>query len=306
MFRPAVPCPEPGQVKADPEDRQFDLHSRYTERVWIVSRNMTLLVGIVVLVAVAVIVGLAASGRLPGLGGARQAAEVTTGAAVQQSPYPPPPPTPFPSLEPAGDQGYLAVPSGIQHITSTLSASPYADLLVSLQAQLDAGDAAGLAGRVLQQPCTCETGKELWCNCETGLTTALPLHHFQAFDTEATDTLVNEGIQEFLTGFFGAGVQPLIQGYFTTTSEDVIALDVVIHPLQGTVAIPTPPCSEEEPERCAKPDRMLAETSAVWTFHGPAPWKWTRWVYGDYEELVRFMADYLAPEREENYVAIRP
>ncbi len=262
------------------------------------SKNSTWMAALLVLIVVAVIAGLAASGRLPLLGrgttqpgGSAQQGypppgqpEVEqaypAGGRAGEEAYPPPGQPPTSPLSP-DSQGYLPVPDGVGYVTSTLAASPYADLLASLQNDLDARNAPALADRV-----SADRPLRLFGVEELGSAAG------EAIDP-ATATML-------LTGFFEAGSQPLVQGYFASSDDaGLVTLHAVLYPFTGAVPFPTP----ADPTWGPPVPETVPAGAALWTFTGNADqgWQWENWVYGDYELLVRRYAE---PDQE--YTAIRP
>ncbi len=262
------------------------------------SKKSTWVLGLLVLIVVAVVAGLAASGRLPLLGGGgtepgtvaergyppAAQPEIAEGypeaVPAGEEGYPPPGQTPAAPLSP-DSQGYLPVPDGVRYVTSTLGASPYADLLVPLQEELGARNAPALAARVSPDR-------------------PLRLFGVDELDSAAGEAVDGATIENMLTAFFEAGSEPLIQGYFAAADEaGLVTVHAILHPFSGEVPFPTP----SDPNWGPPVPETLPEGAALWTFVGEpeGDWQWGNWVYGDYEALVRRYAE---PDKE--YTAVRP
>jgi len=185
--------------------------------------------------------------------------------------YPPPdgaptsvPQTPVPSPTPSSDGGYFPPPAGIDHRIETLAASPYRDLLLALQAALDAGDPSPPADWVSER-----FGNRLF--------------DIRSLDSEGGVMLDRDTTRATLGAFLEQGSRPRIQGYFAVDDGEIACLDVLTAVYEGDVAFPGPwdPLGPPPPE-VVPPDAAA--------FHACrdqlGTWLWQTWAYGGYHEIV--------------------
>lgn len=175
--------------------------------------------------------------------------------------------TPVPSATPAPDaQGYLPPPSGGATQTLLLGDSPYADLLLPLQAALLAGDAAPAAELVTER---------------FGLT----LFDIRHLDGEGGYVLDAAEAAALLEEAFDAGAAPRLQGYFDVGDGLVPCLELLLwaagdalpHPRAGTPVAYGP-----------QPASPLRGDAATWRVcrAQDGVWIWQRWGHGGYHEIV--------------------
>ncbi len=201
------------------------------------------------------------------LGGQREQA---TGGAVAQG-YPPPASptptdTPAPTSTPDGN-GYLPTPAGMAISETTLSASPYADLLEPLQDALDQDDETAIANYV--------SGRFM-----------LELGYSTFAGGEPVGTMLDgAGAEEYLDKFFDAGTDGLIQGYFEEGTTSVPCLEILVQPFSGAVSYPTPSGSGSVRQ---SPPVEFPLDSANWRFckTQSGTWIWSNWAYGEYYPAV--------------------
>lgn len=213
------------------------------------------------------------------------------GESVAAQGYPPPQSptpsiTPTPTTTPTADaSGYMATPSGIPVTTTSLAASPYADLLGPLQAALDSDDASTIGGLAY-------SSLELFVGSAT-------------FDGEGlTAEIIGSDIAGYLASFFNQGTNARIQGYFEVGDTNVPCVEVVIHRFTGTVAYPTSaptPTGTYEPTGLEAPAEFPLD-AAAWNFcRLGSVWRWNEWWHGWYYETVHKLA-----QKGTTYFVIRP
>jgi hypothetical protein len=193
--------------------------------------------------------------------------DVVTSRLAQADGYPPPDtPTPVPLVSPTPDaNGYLPEPDDVLYEYTTLSGSPYADLLGPLQNALDASDPNFLIGLVTER---------------------FRVHFIPGrSETEGGTVLGASTANSLLGSYFNQGSVLRIQGYYETVSETSTCVNVFVYRFQGTVAYPTDTSGDFGPPR---PTNVPGDT-AVWQFcHGrmPGAWRWLTWEYGEYYPMV--------------------
>lgn len=200
--------------------------------------------------------------------------------AAQSYPGPPgtlPPPTATP---PADPDGYLPPPSGVAHQVVTLAGSPYSELLMELQAALDSGNSAWLAGKVTER-----FGNQLF--------------DIDNLDSEGGAYLTAADAEAVLADFFRQGSRPVIQGYFDNADPNVPCLTVVSHRFQGTVPYP----GEDGGYGAPRPTNIPADAASFSMCDaGGGEWIWMNWVHGGYYEIV----ETYDAARDWDYFVVRP
>lgn len=193
-------------------------------------------------------------------------------------------PTPTPDA-----QGYMPPPTNITTTLVTLGASPYADLLVPLQAALDAqdltwlSDTASWRGSLPFVPIGCLDGGD-------------------ACGSPQLDT-PDELAPAVATAI--AGTNALIQGYFEEPGGDGqgvtwTCLQVLIYPFGTTMTYPTAIPGPPGPE--TNPSTVTVDASAIEVCKKVDSWGWDAWRFGGYHEIV----DTFAFNGATNYAVVRP
>lgn len=207
-----------------------------------------------------------------------------------QGGYPPPgagttavPPSPMPTPTPTAIEGLFPPPEGIEHRVEPLAASPYRELLVALQAAIDAGDPAGPAD---------------WVAGRFG-TRLFDVRHI---DSEGGVTMDRATTAALLGAFLDLGARPRVQGYFAVDDGQVACLDVVTAPYAGEVAYPATPA----PLGPRPPDTLVGDAAAFHVCRDQAgAWLWQAWAYGGYHAIVEAY-DARRGVGEPPYVVSRP
>jgi hypothetical protein len=207
------------------------------------------------------------------------------------APYPPPqsPAAPAPAVE---ADGYRALPLAVDGNVVSLANAPHAEFLGQLQAQLDAGDAAGIAAHV---------GGQL------GGLSAAPIKDRHTASFHSMDAA---GAQAVLRQLFDAGSRPRIEGVHVeepSPGSDCLAI-VTSGWRDATYARPSP----TGPAPAATSEMGDAATEVVveggehrWDlcFSKAGEVGWEGWWWGGYGELI---ADMTGVSEEHPYIAVRP
>ncbi len=176
-------------------------------------------------------------------------------------PYPGPTYAPTRTPVPAGQ--YYPIPDGLQYTIVSLDTSLDADVLVGLQGELSGGDAVSLSGRTAN-PLKIAIGGE---ECKNGVSPA--------------------ELEAVLTGLFGAGSIPLIQGYYRQElyGGSTRILSIVIAGWQGSIPVPSYTPTPMTPWCDLWPTRPSVWTASV--SDDETDWHWSEWESGPYEAIVQ-------------------
>ncbi len=209
---------------------------------------------------------------------------VAQGYPPPQSPTPSV--TPTPTITPTADaSGYMATPSGIPVTVTSLTGSPYADLLSPLQTALDSDDAPTIGG-LAYSSLALRVGGASW-----------------GMGGQSAEILGSD-VAGYLTALFNQGTNARIQGYFETGDTDVPCVEVVVHRFVGTVAYPTvepTPTGTYEAHFIENPSEFPLD-AATWNFCKlGSDWHWNEWRHGEYYPMVDTLANMWT-----NYFVIRP
>lgn len=188
--------------------------------------------------------------------------------------YPPPgtpTPPPDPTATPTADtDGYLPPPLFPPSEPVRLLDGPFADLLVPLQAALDAGDGTWFGARV-------DDGRPL------------DLFDVREMDGEGGTALDSAGTAALAAAFGAAGSRPKVQAYFVEPRETITCLYVLTHRWQGDVAFPGYSPDQDATPRIGPPlpPTVPLDGAAFHVCRGrPAEWLLDDWITGGYYDLV--------------------
>jgi hypothetical protein len=211
------------------------------------------------LVAAAVLIAAYAVGRSTVAPTSPDPAASLPPATEEAMGYPPGYPPPQPTGEPTPTLDARSV---------TLASSPYAEILTTLQRELDGVDTAALAAH---GPVT-DTGSS-------------PLTAVEAGMIEGGIALSKEDVRRILDAFYAAGSKPRIDGYFVQTFEgsppESACIGVVTRGWAGTVASPPEPTLPPgaEPYGQAWPEDF---PDGWWGWQLCTPdgsdWSWDEWI----------------------------
>lgn len=216
----------------------------------------------------------------------------TTPTRVQVG-YPPPsePPatvTPTPSPD---EQGYMAVPMDIDTTVVALDESPYADLLVPLQAAMNDGSLAPLRNVVGYNTMT-----------------FLPIG---CYENECIPQYlqVPDELDSAMAAAIDGPTNVILQGYFVETYAEAgissICLELIAHRFGTTVPYPTPMAKPGEMGHLAISSPVTIDASMWRVCKGNEFWNWEAWHFGGYHEIVGGLAGMERPDLSE-YVVLRP
>lgn len=187
--------------------------------------------------------------------------------------YPPPtPPTPPPgaTASPGPDpDGYLPPPAEPDGQIVRLADSPYADVLVGLQAALDGGHGAWFAERV---------GERL----------GLGMFDIGQLDSEGRTVLDAAEAGAVAAAFFAAGARPRIQAYFVDERWTITCLDALTHRWQGDVPYPgVDDLGGGEPIGPQPPASVPLDAAALRLCRDQlGRWTLDEWVHGGYYGMI--------------------
>lgn len=215
-------------------------------------------------------------GCLPALGIADLG--VPAGRWAEDDPYPAPTRSATATALPDAE-GLLPPPVEGSPTLMPLSQAPAGDLLLALDGELRAGDAAALAARAAadRRP--------------------LLLLPWGPWDSEGAIALDPPRARSLLEGLLAGpdGVTRL-QGIFhlPSPSGDGACAEVLLHRFPGSAALPAEAGSEPEVEEPGgPPPDSVGPEAAAWRFcraRGETDWTWEAWRSGPYHGLVRRLA----------------
>jgi len=228
-------------------------------------------------------------GCLPALAITEPGAIVGRGAEGEPYPAPTRPPTATPQPD---AEGFLPPPVEGLSVFAPLGQAPAADLLLSLDGELRAGDAAALAMRAAadRRP--------------------LLLLPWGPWDSEGAVALDRPGARAVLEGLLvGRDGLTRLQGLFhqPSPSGDGACVEVLVHRFPGRASLPDEAGGEPiDGEPVGPPMDGPGPEAAAWRFcraGAETAWTWETWRSGPYHGLVRRLA---ARHPGAMYLVLRP